>query len=561
VANIAEWLTQSMAAQGTRHAFLIPGFLLGPLNEALAKSSACRPVVCAHELGAAYAADGFARASGTPGWCLAISAPGASNLLTGAIAARLDHQRVLYLVGDVPTANAGRSAFQDGGEPGGRDLALFSQAVPCARAARTAAEASSRFAEILARMSALPPGPAFLSLPRDVQAMEASAEILGAALATQPCLPSAAALDSLLAALASAKRPALLAGEMAGEPGFSKHLLGFAERHRLPVASTMPAKGLFPETHSLSLGCFGYGGSPRAREALLGTDNDFLIALGVSFNERNTLQWDKRLFEGRQIARVLPWQNGERHDGVLEIVANPGAVLASLEDRLAPFWDERRPMREAWIESLAGHPLAAPIHRSAGAQGLHPAEIVATLRAQMPQGTKLFVDAGLCRRAVGQWWTCTEPGELYTSPVTAPMGWGVAASIGGQLARPAQPVVALAGDGSMLMHGSEMVTAVRYEIPVIWVVNNNAALGTVWQRAPTPEASRLTLAPRIDWAAQAEVWGAQGFRAETTEQLATALRAAGAARRPAIIDVRGTLDFAPEDSLFGGTAHGEKAPY
>ena len=559
MASLASWILASLRAQGTGHAFLVPGYLLGPVLEVLAATPECRAIVCAHELGAAFAADGYARVSGSPGWCLAISAPGASNFLTGAIAARLDHQRVLYLIGDVPRSAAGRSAFQDGSEPGSRDLELFRAAVPVARRAQTVPEAQTALRAALELRKGEPPGPAFLSLPRDLQAESCVAATLPRLVAPPAQAPEEAALDRLNHRLAKAKRLALWVGESIPGADFAASLLAFAERYALPVATTMPAKGCFPEDHPLSLGCFGYGGTPRARAALTDARTDTILALGVHLNERNTLQWDQRLLAAGRICRVLPWPNGERLETVEDFLADPGRVLRELTGLEGPLLQGIE-TRRAWLEELGAVPLAAAIPEPPAANGVHPATLVATLRRGLPQGAKLFVDAGLGRRAVGQWWTCKEPGELYTSPVTAPMGWGLAASIGGQLAAPESTVVALAGDGSMLMHGMELVTAVRYQVPVIWVVNNNAALGTVWQRAPSAAAAEMTLAPRLDWAAHAENLGARGFRASSLPELADALASARAARRPAVIDVRGRLDFVPEDPLFGGTAHGCAAP-
>ncbi|MBI3148371.1 MAG: thiamine pyrophosphate-binding protein [Betaproteobacteria bacterium] len=557
--SLASWILASLRAQGTGHAFLVPGYLLGPTLQVLAEAPDCRAIVCAHELGAAFAADGYARVSGTPGWCLAISAPGASNLLTGAIAARLDHQRVLYLVGDVPRNSAGRSAFQDGSEPGSRDLDLFRVAVPMARRATTVGEAEDALRAALQGPQGGPPGPAFLSLPRDLQAELCAAAPLPRLVPQQPAALDSAGLERLAQRLASGERLALWVGEATTGADFARDLLAFAERYAVPVATTMPAKGIFPEHHPLSLGCLGYGGTPRARAACTDPRTDSLLALGVDLNERNTLQWDQGLLVPGRICRVLPWPGAQAHPGVADYTACTSAVLHALAHADAPL---RRGIetRRLWLDELRAQPLQADLPESPTALGLHPATLVATLRQTLPRGSKLFVDAGLCRRAVGQWWTCQEPGELFTSPVTAPMGWGLAASIGGQLAAPEARVVALAGDGSMLMHGLEIVTAVRYQVPVIWVINNNAALGTVWQRAPTPEAALLTLPPRLDWAAQAELCGAKGYRARTSEELASALLAALRTRQPAVIDVQGTLDFAPDDPLFGGTTHGQKAP-
>jgi acetolactate synthase-1/2/3 large subunit len=294
--TVADWMVRTLIQQGAQYAFLVPGYLIGPLVEALASIPGCRPVVAAHELGAAFMADGFARASGHLACCMSIAGPGASNMLTAAVTARIDRIPLLCLVGDVPSSGAGRGGFQDGGERGMRDRALFAQAVPYAAQCCTAAAAAAGLHDALRAMRGIPPGPAFLSMPRDLLASE------------QDAAP--------LALVGAASAPACV-----------RDLRRFAEAYSVPVATTLPAKGVFPESHPLSLGAFGYGGTPRARAALLESDLHGLIVVGAELNERNTMHWDPRLFAARHIVRIMPWQTAEVDSGVEEFTGDCALAL------------------------------------------------------------------------------------------------------------------------------------------------------------------------------------------------------------------------------------------
>lgn len=557
-ATVADWMVQSIARRGTGFVFLVPGYLVGPINESLSGDRGIKPIVCAHELGAAYMADGYARLSGRPGVAVGISGPGASNMLTAAIAAAADKVPVLYLTGNVPRPVSGKGAFQDGGERGTRDRALFAEALGNAWECHVPDDLTGYFQKAWRALEGSPPAPCFLSVPRDLQA-----EIWREPPASGP-LPAQAAAEWSEAAWLSgieglanrAGKIALLVGESTTSPGFAAALLRLVERYALPVATTVPAKGVIPESHPLSLGAFGYGGTPRANNGLLRGDLEGLLVVGADFNERNTLHWHRELLRPRPGLRLMPWPAATPF-GEMQDVVGDGALaltrLAESEGAAARALQAGCAIRKTWIGELVEIPrLAAPAPRNHD-EGVHPAEIVRVMRASLPETTVLFVDAGMCRRVIGQYWTCAEPQRLFTCPVTAPMGWGLAASIGAQLARPDRPVVTIAGDGSMLMHGLELATAVRYDVPVIWVINNNGGLGTVYLRSESAAAAAMATSQRIAWASFAKLLGAEGYEAASPEELEQALSIAIRQRKPTVIDVRGSLEFASDDPFFGKT--------
>ncbi len=491
--SVADQILAALAAQGTTCAFLVPGYLTGPYNAALA-AGRLMPVVCAHELGAGYMADGYARVSGRPGCAIGISAPGAINMLTAAASAAADRVPVLFLSGNVASAGAVRGAFQDGGDCGTRDRHLFGELMRCARESRQVDDVPRDLAAVLAALTATPAAPAFLSAPRDVLAAAFGPEGLPARSSLARRENSADSWSEPFHRLGnSASRIALLVGESATDPALAPLLRAAVERHALPLATTMTAKGILPEDHPLCLGCFGYGGSPRAHAALLGGQLDGLLVMGADFTERNTLGWHAEILRERPGFHLVSWAGAPGFAGLPQVVADFAATLRWLaegEDAALRPLAAGAGARRAWLEDLRRVPEVA--RWLPAADGLHPGEIVEVMRSVLPESTILFVDAGMGRRVVGQYWRCQAPGRLFASPVTGPMGWGLAASIGGKLARPGLPVVALAGDGSMLMHGIELATAVRHRVPVIWVINDNRSLGTIQLRADSPAEAALS---------------------------------------------------------------------
>jgi acetolactate synthase-1/2/3 large subunit len=170
---------------------------------------------------------------------------------------------------------------------------------------------------------------------------------------------------------------------------------------------------------------------------------------------------------------------------------------------------------------------------------VHPARLVGEMRRALPRETILFADSGAHRAFAGHYWESYGPGGVRSATNLGPMGWAIAAAVGGKLANPAAPVAVLTGDGCMHMHGIEVATAARYQVPVIFIVSNNSALGNVYLRARTanPGAAEMTRLPTVDWAAFGRVLGAGGRRVESPDALAPALREALESGGPFVLDV------------------------
>lgn len=550
-----------MAEEGVRHVFLVPGAHINPLVKALAASNLVEPVFATHELGAGFMADGYARLSGRPGVCASIGGPGASNMLTAAVTAQADRSPVLFLGGNVPSSLQGRGMFQDGGSHGGRDVALYSQAVEYAAEVKTAEELEPSLDKALGALRALPPGPAFLSVPVDVLAADA-VPTLGKAPKAQAVLPDQGALALALGdLLRGAAKVAVLAGEEVGRGHGAALLKEFAERYQLPVATTFAAKGAVPEDHRLSLGNFGYGGARRASAALLSDELEALLVLGAEFSERDTLCWHPALLApGRRVLRIAATPQPPHAPVSPEFKADCIQVLEYLlrggGQALAQL-DQGRAIRQKWIERLATEPFAFDLPAQAEDEsGIHPAWVVHEMRRHLPRETALFVDSGTHRLYAGHFWLGFTPGSLITANRTGPMGWAIAAAIGGKLARPDLPVAAFTGDGCMLMHGMEIATAARYRVPVIHVVSNNRAYGKIFlsQQASAPSAAALSKLKRQDWAKLAAHLGATGYSVSRLDQLGPALQRARAVDGPVVIDVLTMLECAPPEGAHAASA-------
>jgi acetolactate synthase-1/2/3 large subunit len=319
-----------------------------------------------------------------------------------------------------------------------------------------------------------------------------------------------------------------------------------AERWPIPVATTLRAKGVFPEDHELSLGVFGYAGTRHATAALFDPELEFLLILGSGLNERDTMHWTLRQkSKSRRIhVNTDMWEitsHGQADHAVpgscrafLELLGNaPGAPAASLSKSAAE--------RQSFVARVKAGPRFYDIENcQRPTKPIHPAAAIAALRAVFPRDGIVLVDSTAHRAFAGHYWTAYEPRTYISATNLGPMGWAIPAAVGVQCAQPKRRVAVITGDGCMHMHGLEIQTAARYRLPIIFVVLNNAALGNVWLRAHTygPVPAELTSIPDHDWAAFARALGAQGFTVDDPAQLEATFRKALAADAPVLIDVK-----------------------
>ncbi|MHB8202775.1 MAG: thiamine pyrophosphate-binding protein [Desulfomonilaceae bacterium] len=553
------YILQALATEGIEALFFVPGGLIDPFLSAFESTPQIRPIIAAQEGGACYMADGYSRASGNFGACMAIGGPGLTNMTTAVSTAWTDASPILVLSGEVSTSMEGLGQFQDASASSFNDTEILQPVTSMSLSVENPHLLNHHFRKALATMFGRRKSPVHLSLPHDVQEADISAahQRLDRSL-REPRILDAQAADRFWARVAPgrdfdkrADKIAILAGNGAESFDGSKALLKFAETFRIPVATTLKAKGVFPEDHQLSLGVFGYAGTRHASTAILSKDLELLMVLGSSLNERDTMHWNSRLVPQRGLFQVdlTPESISAVYGGGITVIGDVSAFLEktmSEQNQLLYHLESGKNVRDEWINSIRDLPrLYDAENCSSGSIPIHPARTVAELRKVMPRETVALVDSGAHRAFAGQYWVSYEPRTYISATNLGPMGWAIPAGIGVKVARPDRPCVVITGDACMLMHGLEIQTAARFNVPVIYVVINNAAFGNVWLRASKMGAgpSKLTSLPDHDWAGLARALGLESLTVRKPEELAPAFEQALESNVAFLVDVKADKRF------------------
>jgi acetolactate synthase-1/2/3 large subunit len=549
--NGASYVVRSLAAEGVDHVFMVPGGMNDPFMPAMTETSGVRPVVAAHEGGAAYMADGYARASGRLGVAFGIGGPGIFNMVTALAAARADRSAVLAITGEVPTDIEGRGGFQDASGAALDDVSVLRPVT-----AESLSISSPALLEPDLRTAALTAlrdrSPVHLSVPLDVQRAELDAS--WSRLPEGSYRPTVLDSQALAAALAvfepsddAVANIIILAGGGVRHARAEAALAAVAERFEIPVASTLLAKGVLSEDHPLSLGVFGYGGSRWATDAILDPAVEVLIVVGSALSQRDTLSWNPRMLPTTELIQVDidPSQIGRTWPASVPVTASPKAFLeklAAVDGPIAAGLDEGRPARRTFLADVQsrGTRTYESQDTESDAEPMHPAHMVAAARAACPPETVLAIDSGAHRAWCSQYWTSYGNGDYLSLANLGPMGGAIPLGIGAKLARPERPLVIATGDGCMLMHGLEIHTAARHDVPVVVLVFDNRCYGNIWYRAARmgsgPEG--LTDIPGIDWPAFARSMGGDGLTVQRPEQLADAFEQGLAHPGPFVVAAR-----------------------
>ncbi len=533
--NGATYIIESLIDEGVDHLFMVPGGMNDPFMPAMT-ADGVRTLVAAHEGGAAYMADGYARASGRLGVAFGIGGPGVFNMATALAAARVDRSAVLAISGEVPTDREGRGGFQDASGAALDDVSVLKPIT-----AESLGVASTRLLDgelRTAALTALRDGfPVHLSVPLDVQRGEVNATWTPLPQAAyQPQFVDEAALGEALEVFrgdpdATAANVLILAGIGVRRAGAESALIAFAERFEIPVATTLPAKGLLAEDHPLALGVFGYGGSRWATEAILDPAVEVLLVIGSPLSQRDTLNWDAKMLPSAELIQIDadPSLIGRTWPASVPVTASPKAVLerlAAADERVAAGLEAGRGRRRAFLADVRsrGPRTYSTDDMHSDAIPMHPARMVVEARAACPRDTVLVVDSGAHRAWCSQYWPSYGNNDYLSLANLAPMGGAIPLGIGAKVARPDRPLVVATGDGCMLMHGMEIHTAARHQVPLVILVFDNRSYGNIWYRAhdlgPGPEA--LTDIPGVDWPAFARSLGGDGITVERPQQLAAA---------------------------------------
>jgi acetolactate synthase-1/2/3 large subunit len=544
-----DFILRSVLADGTHHVFLVPGGLVDPFLPAFGRVKEIVPVIAAHEGGAAYMADGYARASGKYGVCLCIGGPGVSNTVTAVSAAHTDESPVLVISGEVPDYLEGLGMFQDASAGTFNDSLLLAPITAESYSVPDVRLLAHSFRGAVKRMLDGARNPVHLSIPRELQVGEIAvdpAPVAADLLDAEPLDSTAAGkLWELLKGGGGAIRVAILVGGGIISDNSSAALVKAAERFAIPVATTELTKGQVPEDHPLSLGLFGYAGTRHATEAML-NDLDLLIVLGATMNVRNSIYWTSRLNPklGVLAVNLSIAKIGCHMQNVTFVGGHGGAFarwLANASEADAAPLSASTAARRQWVADIKSGPRYYDAENLQSDQvPIHPARLIGESRKTMPRDTIALVDSGAHRAFAVHYWESYGARQFLTAAALGPLGWAIAAGVGTKAARPQSPVVVFTGDGCMRMHGMEVQSAARAGLPVIYVVSNNQALGNVWLRArKTGEVPmHLTEAPDQDWAGFARALGAEGATVTKPEDISPALQRALESKKTYVIDVK-----------------------
>ncbi|HAG07325.1 MAG TPA: biosynthetic-type acetolactate synthase large subunit, partial [Peptococcaceae bacterium] len=480
-----------------------------------------------HEQGAAHAADGYARASGRPGVCMATSGPGATNLVTGIATAAMDSVPLVAFTGQVATGFIGRDAFQEA------DITGITMPVTkhnflvkdINKLARTVKEAFH-----IATTGR--PGPVLVDLPRDVTAAKAPYQEPGPVRLRgyrPPREGNPAQVKKAVALMLEAERPVIYAGGGVISSGAAEELRLLAERLLAPVTTTLMGLGAFPGDHPLWLGMLGMHGTKYANYAVSACD--LLIAIGARFDDRVTGKVESFAPEAKIIHIDIDAAEIGKNVGVdVPIVGDVKAVLSQILDILDPRNDP------AWQEKVAQLKKEYPL--SYKENGLKPQAVVRSIYEVTEGKARIATEVGQNQMWAAQFYTFTRPRTFISSGGLGTMGFGFPAAIGVQVACPDEIVFDIAGDGSIQMNIQELATAVNYELPVNVAILNNGYLGMVrqWQELFYNRRYAYTELLNPDFVKLAEAYGAEGILVEKPAEIKPALEQAIASPKPVFID-------------------------
>ena len=535
--RVYEAIVRGLEGVGVGAAFGGAGENAAGLMLALKHSATIRPVITRHEQAASFMACGYAMYSGRLGVCFATAGPGAFNLFSGLAVAMSDSYPVLAISGFASLDWKGKGALN---ETSGVSRTPNSQAMFAATTKKSfLLEDAARTCEVLEEAVNLAfegrPGPVHIHVPENLTHRGISVDnYRDVELRVKPMLPDPARVaevaDLLADALSKGKTVLALLGFGAVCSNAGPELTKLVERYQIPFVTTLDGKGIISEHHPLSVGVFCDSGHKAAREAFLAAD--MILAVGNSFAQHATFGFRDDLFEDKKLIHVNI-DIGEidkvyKADGAIIADAKPAiaALFATMTGLLDPM-PRRSVERHDYSRERITHLMGK----------IHPGQMAQALSRQLPDNAIVLADAGAHLAWLGYYLELSG-GQRFRKPGGfGPMAGNVNGALGVKCAHPDRPVIVGCGDGCYLLSGFELLTAVQYDIPVIWIIfnDNEFKLIKLYQLSAYGE-SGLVEFENPDYAAYAQACGAQGYRVETLDEFDTALAEALMLGKPAIID-------------------------
>jgi len=537
----AQALFMALEGEGVEIVFGIPGGAILPAYDPLIDSK-IRHVLCRHEQGAGHAAEGYAWATGKVGVAMATSGPGGCNLVTALADAKMDSVPIVAITGQVPTPVVGNDAFQEA------DITGITMPITkhnfLVKDANELVE-TIRAAFHIARTGR--PGPVLVDIPKDVQLQEITwrwpeeVDLPGYKPTTKGNLKQVREAVKLIMA---SERPVLYVGGGVIKADAAKELYRLAVDGRLPVVTTLMARGAFPDDHELALGMPGMHGNYAAVTAM--QKADLLVALGARFDDRVTGQLSSFAPHAKVIhVDIDPAEIGKNRAADVPIVGDAKDVIVKLHAELKRRQDEAGgvPDRSAWLATLERWKREHPLRYEQPSDGPIKPQFAIQRLYEHAKDAIVVSGVGQHQMWASQFWRFSEPRTWINSGGLGTMGFAVPAALGAAAGRPDRRVIAIDGDGCFQMTAQELATSTTEKIPFITAIINNAHLGMVrqWQELFYEERySQVYLSHDVpDYAKLAEAYGCVGLRAEHPEEVDAVIeKALSVTDRSVVIDFR-----------------------
>ena len=520
-----EAIIESLKNMGVKTIFGYPGGQTIPFYDMLYDAD-IEHILVRHEQCAAHAADGYARASGEVGVCLATSGPGATNLVTGIGTAFMDSSPVVAITGQVPTHLIGNDAFQEADIIG-----ITMPIVKYAYQPKDPDLLPSVIKSSFEIASTGRPGPVLIDVPKEVQEGELT-KFEDSLIETPGYNPTVKGnsrqIKKAYELIKEAKKPMILVGAGVIISNASEELTEFAKTINAPVMSSLLGKGAFDETDDLSLGMLGMHGRKVSNDYV--NESDLLIAIGIRFSDRTTGRLDSFAPDTKIIhIDIDPAEIGKNVEVDLPIVGDAKNVLSSLNKLLKGY--SASPEVNDWSGMIKEKKQELLPRVSYDDVPLKPQSVIKEISEVLTADSILTTDVGQNQMWAAHFYDTQKPRKFISSGGLGTMGFGLPSAIGAKVACPDDPVVSINGDGGFLMVCQELATIREYDIPVIAVVLENRTLGMVyqWQSLLYDERhSQTLLGTSPDFVKLAESFGINGVRitkpGETKEALSDAIK-------------------------------------
>lgn len=530
--NGAEIVIECLKEQGVDTVFGYPGgAILNVYDELYKHRDEIRHILTSHEQGASHAADGYARATGKVGVCLATSGPGATNLVTGIATAYMDSIPIVAITCNVGVSLLGKDSFQE--------IDIAGITMPITKYSFIVKDVT-KLADTIRKAFRIAktgrPGPVLVDIPKDITAKvtEYIPEELGKCTKEDSSRKTPRMdeqrFDRVISMLEEAEKPFVFVGGGAVLSGASQELKEFVDKLDAPVTDSLMGKGAFPGTDPRYTGMLGMHGTKASNFGV--SECDLLVVMGARFSDRVTGNTEKFAKNAKIIQ--LDIDPVEINKNVLiteEIIGDLKDVLKTLNKRL------KQQNHAEWLEKIQGYKEKYPLKYHPNV--LSGPFLVEEIYRQTNGEALIVTEVGQHQMWAAQYYKYKNPRTFLSSGGLGTMGYGLGAAIGAQVANPGKQVINIAGDGCFRMNMNEIATAVRQKLPLIEVIVNNHVLGMVrqWQDLFYEKRySATVLDDGVDYVKLAEAMGATGYRATTREAFNEALKAALAAKTPVVID-------------------------